>query len=125
MNQPVSMACGHSACKACLQEMICNRTHGNTFPLCREKITPGNLNINIAVGALISRISVRCTNVGCEWAGEHRSINDHSVNCPFMFVQCPNGCIESHRRSRKDEHLAIFPSQRLQCGCVETGSRLS
>ena len=103
MNQPVSMACGHSTCMACLQEMICYSAHGKTSPLYREKITPGKLNINIAVRALISRIRVRCTQVGHEWVGEHCSINDHSVNCPFMLVQRANGCIVSHSRNRIDK----------------------
>lgn len=121
MNQPVSMTCGHSACKACLHTMMYNTTLRKTCPLCRERITPGNLNINIAVRALISKIIVRCINVGCEWVGEHRNINDHSVNCQFMLVNCPNGCIEKYRRSGMDEHLAVCPSQRLPCGFCNVG----
>ena len=52
MNQPVSISCGHSACKACLQASIAKNK--KTCPICRVDID--NLNTNIAVRALISKI---------------------------------------------------------------------
>ena len=56
MNQPVSMVCGHSACKACLEEMVSKSLQGNgkTCPLCRETITLRKMNTNLAVRAMIA-----------------------------------------------------------------------
>ena len=86
MNQPVSMACGHSACKACLQEMLSNAFHRQTCPLCRDPINPGKLNINLAVKALISRIGDRCSNDGCGWVGKHSEMHNHGESCPCIYA---------------------------------------
>ncbi|XP_074628907.1 TNF receptor-associated factor 5-like isoform X3 [Acropora palmata] len=115
MNQPVSMACGHSACKACLQKMLSNAFHRQTCPLCRDPINPGKLNINLAVKALISRIGIRCSNDGCGWVGKHSEMQNHGESCLFMQIQCPNGCAEIQRRDRLDEHLATCPLQQVLC----------
>ena len=56
MNQPVSMPCGHSACKTCFLEMISKQSIGSrpyTCPLCRARIEGDKLNVNVTVSALI------------------------------------------------------------------------
>jgi len=113
MNEPVSLSCGHSACKACLQKSIANGR--KTCPLCRVILDASNLNPNIAVKALISKINVRCTNSGCSWAGQHSEKENHWGTCPFMLVECPNGCIGDHQRSALDEHLAACPYEKVSC----------
>ena len=117
MNQPVSISCGHSACKACLQKSIAKNK--KSCPICRVDID--NLNTNIAVKALISNINVRCTNSGCSWAGKHHEKENHRDNCPFLLMQCPNGCIGSQQRSALDQHLAACPYQRLPCEYCNVG----
>ena len=121
MNQPVSMPFGQSACKTCLEEMLSKSVRGKTCPLCRETINPGKLNINLAVRALISRIGVRCINVGCTWNGEHCDMKNHSDICQLMVLQCPNGCNESHPRERLDHHLAACPYQKMPCRFCKVG----
>lgn len=117
MNQPVSISCGHSACKACLQESIAKNK--KTCPICRVNID--NLNTNIAVKAMISKIKVRCANSGCSWVGKHHEKENHSDNCPFLLMRCPNGCIGSQPRSALDQHLTACPYQRLPCGYCNVG----
>ena len=82
MNQPVSMVCGHSACKACL-EMVSKSLQGNgkTCPLCRETITLRKMNTNLAVRAMIAKILVHCINSGCAWTG---SMTRCKITAPFV-----------------------------------------
>ena len=117
MNQPVSMVCGHSACKACLEEMVSKSLQGNgkTCPLCRETITLRKMNTNLAVRAMIPKILVHCINSGCAWTGEHDEMQNHSAICPFKIVSCPNGCQESYRQDAMDLHLAACPFQEVKC----------
>lgn len=116
MNQPVSMVCGHSACKACL-EMVSKSLQGNgkTCPPCRETITLRKMNTNLAVRAMIAKILVHCINSGCAWTGEHDKMQNHSANCPFKIVSCPNGSQESYRQNAMDLHLAACPFQEVKC----------
>ena len=113
MNEPVSLSCGHSSCKACLLQSVANGK--KTCPLCRVIIDASNLNPNITVKALISKIKVCCTNSDCSWTGQHSEKESHWGTCPFMLVQCPNGCIGNRQRSALDEHLAGCPYEQVSC----------
>ena len=121
MHQPVGIACGHSACKACLEEMIAKSNYQATCPTCRHAIEPGQLNINIATRALISRIRVKCTNDGCEWVGQNQEKEKHRDTCPFMLMTCANGCIGVYRRNELDQHLAACPYQLVPCVFCNAG----
>lgn len=120
MNKPVSLSCGHSSCKACLLQSVANGR--KTCPLqCRVIIDASNLNPNIAVKALISKIKVCCTNSGCSWTGQHSEKESHWGTCPFMLVECPNGCIGNHQRSALAEHLAACPYENVSCMFCRVG----
>ena len=121
LSQPVSMPCGHSACKTCLEEMLSKSVRGKTCSLCRETSNPGKLNINLAVRALISKIGVRCNNVSCTWNREHCKMKNHSDTCQLMVLQCPNGWNESHTRERLD-HLAACLYQKNAVQILQGGS---
>ena len=124
MNQPVSMPCGHSSCRACLQELFGKRTlRANTCPVCRAAVDSRNLNTNVAVRAVIARINVRCTNPGCSWVGEESEKETHRDTCPFMMINCPNGCVGSHQRDIMHQHLATCPYQQLPCVYCKTRVR--
>ena len=120
MNEPVSLSCGHSACKACLLERIAKQR--TTCPLCRViQIDANNLNPNIAVKATISKINVRCTNNGCSWTGQHSEKENHWGTCPFMLVECPNGCVGHRQRAALNEHLAACPYEKVPCTFCSVG----
>nr|XP_058971973.1 RING finger protein 151-like [Pocillopora verrucosa] len=121
MNQPVSMPCGHSACKTCLLEMISKQSIGSrpcTCPLCRARIEGDKLNVNVTVSTLIGRIQVRCTNVGCSWVGMHSEKETHMDTCPFMVIDCPNGprgCLVKPERYALNLHIASCPFEKVPC----------
>ena len=121
MNQPVSMPCGHSACKTWLLEMTSKQSIGSrpcTCLLCRARIEGDKLNVNVTVSALIGRIQVRCTNVGCSWVGLHSEKETHMDTCPFMVIDCPNGprgCLVKPERYALNLHIASCPFEKVPC----------
>lgn len=123
MNQPVSMSCGHSACKACLQDMFAKQlsSASKSCPLCRARIDGKNLNTNVTVRSLIGRIDVRCTNRDCQWVGKHDQKEQHKDTCPYMILQCPNGCVEGLQRSALDQHLETCPYKPVPCRYCNVG----
>ena len=104
MNQPVSMPCGHSACKTCLLEMISKKSIGSrpcTCPLCRARIERDKLNVN-----------------GCSWVGMHSEKETHMDTCPFMVIDCPNGprgCLVKPERYALNLHIASCPFEKVPC----------
>ena len=54
---------------------------------------------------------MNCTTIGCGWTGELRAMNDHSITCGFVLVECWNKCTDIHGettlvlRKDKEQHL--------------------
>lgn len=118
MNRPVSILCGHSACKECMEQLISNQGEAGrekTCPLCRAEIPEQPLNISIPLSSIISKLMVRCTNSGCSWVDEHGKKERHQDNCAFLLRNCPNGCAGSHRRDSLENHLEICPHEKVPC----------
>ncbi|XP_066025000.1 RING finger protein 151-like [Pocillopora verrucosa] len=102
-------------------EMISKQNIGSrpcTCPLCRARIEGDKLNVNVTVSALIGRIQVRCTNVGCSWVGMHSEKETHMDTCPFMVIDCPNGprgCLVKPERYALNLHIASCPFEKVPC----------
>jgi len=64
---------------------------------------------------------VRCTNSNCSWTGQHSEKERHWDTCPFMLVECPNGCIGNRQHSALDEHLAACPYDKVSCMFCSVG----
>lgn len=80
--------------------VYCSVTNGRkTCPLCCVAIDTSNLNPNIAVKALISKIKVCCRNNGCSWTGQHT--------------------IGNHQHSALDKHLAACPYEKCPACSAE------
>ena len=49
-------------------------------------------------------LKVKCDNAdnGCEWIGELRSLDQHSNDCDYTFLSCPNECENGDKILRKD-----------------------
>ena len=125
MNRPVSLSCGHAACKACIMALLPNHGIGSTrCSVCRTPLIERQLNIGVPLSSLIAKIDVRCTNVGCSWHGKHQEKSQHSTACPFLLRNCPHGCSGSYRRDTLTQHLRICPFEKLKCKhCTTTVSR--
>lgn len=121
INEPVSIDCGHSACKICLEELIRKSTHPTKCPSCRNFLKPGPLNVNIAIRAAISGINVRCTNAGCTWIGKQGEKVRHRDTCPKMLMPCPNDCTVQFCREEEGQHLAACLYEKVHCASCKAG----
>ena len=74
----------------------------------------------------IKALMVRCDNEedGCEWVGELREFSDHTSECDYASVQCPNKCGETVLRHHLNDHTKSECIMRtVKCpNCGEEGS---
>lgn len=118
MNRPVSLLYRHSGCQECMQQLISTQSGGGRekiCSLCREPINELMLNISIPLSSVISKLTVKCTNVGCTWVGEHGYKERHQESRSFLLLECPNGCAGSLLRESLECHLEICPQEKVPC----------
>ena len=113
-NAQLSVCCGHTFCKSCLDELKRSRTRSSKLcPVCRSKnIAPVP---NKQVDRKIRSLRVYCINKekGCEWQGEVNDINVHlSDACVYESIECTNGCGEMLQRRCLTQHTATECSHR-------------
>ena len=114
-NAQLSVCCGHTFCKSCLEEMKHGRTsNSKVCPVCRDR--KFNVVPNKQVDRKIRSLRVFCTNKGkgCEWQGELNNINGHLLRegCMYESIECTNGCGEMLQRRCLTQHTATECSHR-------------
>ena len=113
-NAYLSVCCGHTFCKSCLDEIKHNRTYSSKVcPVCRDKKFSSVPNKQ--VDRKIRSLRVFCTNKekGCEWQGELNDVNGHLSNgCIYESIQCTNGCGETLQRQCLTRHTTTECSHR-------------
>lgn len=67
MNKPVSLSCGHSACKDCMLQLVRSQGRSKSCSLCRTTINQTKFNISVPLQAIIAKIKVQCTGMFLEW----------------------------------------------------------
>ena len=113
-NAQLSVCCGHTFCKSCLDKIKHSRTcNSKVCPVCRDKkfgAVP-----NKQVDRKIRSLRVYCINKknGCEWQGEVNDINGHlSDGCMYESIECTNGCGEILQRRCLTQHTITECSHR-------------
>lgn len=87
MIKPVCLGCGHSGCKACIQELISN-ARSRRCPACREAVDASQIRDNVALGQMISELRVHCLSSGCDWKGTYGNAANHHSCCPKFRLRC-------------------------------------
>lgn len=126
MNRPVSLQCGHSACKCCVERMIemQHTSPQNKCFVCKKIFKPDQIQVNFVVNALISKMKITCTNDDCSWEGRHEQKEEHCDNCQLCLVVCQNGCFTRHIiRRNLEEHLNLCQYQKVPCRHCTRGIR--
>ena len=106
MLKPVSLGCGHSGCKTCI-EMLFQLDASGAAPkcaLCRTTLTEktGSLGINFALDNLTRDLPVQCMSSGCTWKGIYSDARSHHLVCAKLEVKCGNDGCHYKLRSRTD-----------------------
>ena len=104
----LSVCCGHTFCKSCLEAAKGVIFVTNSCPICRNEhfVTVPNKQAN----RIIRSLYVYCSNKkkGCEWQGEMNAITNHLNNrggCQFQEVNCPNDCGLAYQRQHLTSHV--------------------
>ena len=109
MLKPVSLSCGHSCCKSCI-EMLFQVLGSGPAPkcaLCRTTLTetPTSLGINIAMDNLTCELPVQCMSSGCTWTGIYSDASSHHCVCGKLQVECGNdGCHQKCAQEQMAQH---------------------
>ncbi|KAM3859845.1 RING finger protein 151 [Diretmus argenteus] len=128
---PVKVACSHVFCKSCILEWI---KRSETCPCCRSPISTSLMVVMCKLSKAISRLKVKCQNVGCSATFPLSEEYLHTSSCLFQKLPCPHqGCdlqvprhqLESHARCCQQGSLLcpmgcgtqLTPAQRPQHNC--------
>lgn len=116
-NAQLSVCCGHTFCKSCLDRMKHSTTSSKACPVCRKK--KFEIVANKQVDRKIRSLHVFCTNKekGCRWQGELNDIDSHisknnSKGCVYEHIECKHGCGETLQRQHITKHMKIDCSHR-------------
>ena len=111
-NAQLSVCCGHTFCKSCLEGM--KTRSSKVCPVCRNDKKFGVVP-NKQVDRKIRSLRVFCTNKekGCDWQGELNDLTGHlSDGCMYKSIQCTNGCGETLQRQCLTRHTTTECSHR-------------
>ncbi|XP_065918767.1 tripartite motif-containing protein 2-like [Dysidea avara] len=104
----LSVCCGHTFCKSCLEGAKRATSISDACPICRniQFVTNAHQQADRAIRSL----HVICTNKekGCQWQDEVNKIASHIKNsdgCQFEDVACPNDCGMCVQRQHLTGHI--------------------
>lgn len=129
MLKPVSLSCGHSGCKSCI-EMLFQAVGSGAAPkcaLCRTTLTetPSSLGINVALDNLTRELPVQCMSSGCMWRGIYSDARSHHHVCGKLEVECGNhGCHHKCAREQMAQHADTCMKKEIPCSdCKKSVTR--
>ena len=120
MLQPVSLGCGHSGCKSCI-EMQFEMEASGVAPkcaVCRTTLTetPGSLGINYVLHQFTRDLPVKCMSSGCTWSGVYSDAGSHCSVCGKLELKCENdGCLYMSTREEMSQHAAACLKKEIPC----------
>ena len=124
----LSVCCGHTFCKSCLDGMKQTKSHQSrrrfslpkvACPMCRSE--DFSTIFNKQNDRSIKNLHVFCTNKeeGCDWQGEINEITGHLENsdgCLFEEVKCSNDCGKMLQRQHLSSHVVNdCPCREVHC----------
>ena len=116
MLKPVSLSCGHSGCKDCIEELVKIRGPRSICPQCGVRFDPRSLKNNIALHQITRALPVKCCNRDCGWEGIYENAATHYAQCPKLDIECPNvSCYCTEIREGMAAHAAVCPKRKVPC----------
>ena len=117
MQEPVTLACGHSGCLSCLKTLRePEHVDHRWCPMCKAEIPCVEFHVTVALKNLIYSLRVVCDEEGCHWLGKLEGAKNHFQECEFINVECKNdGCSFKARRVEVHEHEALCADRKEPC----------
>ncbi|XP_065908111.1 myosin-13-like [Dysidea avara] len=105
----LSVCCGNTFCKSCLEGAKKATVIADACPICRKKEEFGTISHQQA-NRIVRGLYVFCTNKerGCDWQGELNDVIKHteySDGCKFEKVTCSNDCGKCLQRQYLTSHV--------------------
>ena len=116
MLNPVSLSCGHSGCKDCIEELVKIQGPRSRCPVCNLYFDGKSVKQNITLKQITWALPVKCCNRDCGWEGVYQNAAAHYGQCPKLDIECPNGgCFRTDVRESMDAHAAVCPKRKVPC----------
>ena len=119
MLKPVSLSCGHSGCKECIDELVRVKGTRSKCPTCRVFFDGQSVQNNISLDQITRTLPVKCFNRDCGWEGMYENAADHYARCPKLDIECPNiNCFLIEIREGMGAHATVCLMRKVPCpGC--------
>ena len=116
MLNPVSLSCGHSGCKDCIEELVKIQGPRSRCPVCNLYFDGKSVKQNITLKQITWALPVKCCNRDCGWEGVYRNAAAHYGQYSKLDIECPNGgCFRTDVRESMDAHAAVCPKRKVPC----------
>ena len=113
LRQPRLTDCGHRFCDSCLSPV--SRNAEVWCPICGTQLKTSEIYPDNMAKREILGLQVRCCEeeLGCDWQGKLREVEDHKGTCNFGIETCPNGCGERLMRGGMKKHMEDWCLRRI------------
>ena len=117
MLNPVSLSCGHSGCKECIDELVKIKGPRSGCPVCRAYFDGKSVKQNITFTATNHQgIARGMLHRDWGWEGIYQIAATHYGQCPKLDIECPNGgCFRTEIRESMDAHAAVCRKRTVPC----------
>ncbi|CAB4008737.1 tumor necrosis factor receptor-associated factor 6 [Paramuricea clavata] len=106
LRSPFQTECGHRFCENCIKNVIINGD--KRCPLDDTELSLQNIFQDVFCNRQILQLQCFCTNrnLGCEWTGHLRILEEHHKDCLFTEATCPiEGCNEKMLKRFLGKHM--------------------
>ena len=113
MLHPVSLSCGHSGCKDCIEELVKIRGPRSRCPVCLQYFDGKSVKQNFTLQQITRALPVKCCNGDCGWEGIYENAATHYGQCPKLEIECPNdGCFRTESEKAWTRTLLCVQNER-------------
>ena len=113
LRDAVMNSCGHSYCRACLEDYLKQST---ACPACQKPIDKPKMLPSQNLNQIVNFLEIKCKNheSGCGWNKSIMKLDKHLKDCEFEKIEC-EFCNAEQMRKDLDAHLKKCPMRVTNC----------